>query len=68
MAADHGRGGSYALMFGPGIQRECLCGLSFIGTSEESFAEREAHIAEAVAGEQGAIFEADQGHQPELFS
>lgn len=57
-------------MFGPGIQRECLCGLSFIGTAEDSFAEREAHIAEAVAGEQGAIFEADvytdQGHQAEL--
>ena len=69
MSATHGRDGSYALPLTGGFQRECLCGLSFIGTSEDSFAQRERHISEMNA-EQSDFFPADvysdQGHQPTL--
>jgi hypothetical protein len=56
-------------MFVGGYQRECLCGLSFMGTAEESFAQRDRHISEMNAS-QADLFPADvysnQGHQAEL--
>jgi hypothetical protein len=42
----HGRDGSRAIFTGR-TWRSCTCGAEFVGTADESFTAREAHIAEA---------------------